>query len=359
MKTILILGASYGLLPGAKLSLAGHAVTLVGRGDEIARMALSPLEVRIMPRRAGDDIVLTVPVADQAIGGHIALATPDSIDPSRFDFVILAMQEPQYGDPAVSALMARIAVSERPCLSIMNLAPPPFLSRLGIDVGDLGGVFHSAAVWSKFNPSKITLASPDPQAIRPDPSAPGRLLCTLPSNFKAAPFAIADDQALLQSLASDMSHLEVAVGSGSVRPPVALVASSSLFVPLAKWPMLIAGNCRCVLPTGMRTIAEAVLDDIEASAEIYEQVRQLTLRLGAREQDLVKFQNYADTASRLVRPSSLARAIEAGVFNVERIDRLVQNLLAAQGLAGNLVDPVVALIDRRLAQNRTAPPPVS
>ena len=223
----------------------------------------------------------------------------------------------------------------------------------------LGGVFHSADVWSKFNPSKITLASPDPQAIRSDPSAPGRLLCTLPSNFKAAPFEIADDQALLQSLASDMSHLEVAVGSGSVRPPVALVASSSLFVPLAKWPMLIAGNCRCVLPTGMRTIAEAVLDDIEASAEIYEQVRQLTLRLGAREQDLVKFQNYADTASRLVRPSSLARAIEAGVFNVERIDRLVQNLLAAQGLAGNLVDPVVALIDRRLAQNRTAPPPVS
>ncbi|MFM9827968.1 MAG: ketopantoate reductase family protein, partial [Sphingomonas sp.] len=124
IKTILILGASYGLLPGAKLSLAGHAVTLVGRGDEIAIMAKTSLEVRITPRRPGDDIVLRVPVAARAAGGHIALATPDAIDPSSFDFVILAMQEPQYSDSAVAALMARIAASARPCLSIMNLAPP-------------------------------------------------------------------------------------------------------------------------------------------------------------------------------------------------------------------------------------------
>jgi hypothetical protein len=264
------------------------------------------------------------------------------------------MQEPQYRDSAVAGLMAEIAASARPCLSIMNLAPPPFLARLGIDAGGLDGVFHSAEVWAGFDPQKLTLASPDPQALRPDPAAPGRLHCTLPSNFKAAPFAVAEDQAVLQRLASDMSRVDVMTAAGRVRPPVALIASPSLFVPLAKWPMLVAGNCRCVLPSGIRTIAEAVLDDIETSAAVYEQVRQLSLRLGAREQDLVTFEAYADTASRLVRPSSLARAIEAGIPNVERIDRLISALLAKQAMPHDRVDPVVERIDMRLARNRMA-----
>lgn len=354
MTKILILGASYGLLPGAKLSLAGHHVTLVGRADEIAVMAQGPLEVRITPRRQAEEILLQVPVAAEAGPGRIALSTPDGVDLAQHEFVILAMQEPQYREAAVAGLMRAIAGSGRPCLSIMNLAPPPFLARLGIDVGGLDGVYHSADVWAAFDPQKLTLASPDPQALRPDPAAPGRLHCTLPSNFKAAPFALAGDQAVLQQLASDMSRLDIQTPAGKVRPPVAMIASPSLFVPLAKWPMLIAGNCRCVLPSGIRTIAEAVLDDIEASAAVYEQVRQLTLRLGAREQDLVTFQAYADTASRLVHPSSLARAIEAGIRNVERVDRLIGLLLADNGLASNQVDPVVSLIDDRLARNRAA-----
>jgi hypothetical protein len=358
MKKILILGASYGLLPGAKLSLAGHAVTLVGRSAEIATMAQSPLEVRITPRRTGEDITLVVPVADHSAPGRIALATPDRVDPLDFDLVVLAMQEPQYGDPVVAGMMARLAASGRPCLSIMNLAPPPFLARLGIDVAGLDGVFASAEVWAGFDPRRFTLASPDPQAVRPDPAAPGRLHCTLASNFKAAPFELAEDQALLQRLATDMSHVEVAAGDGVVRPPVALIASSSLFVPLAKWPMLITGNCRCVMPTGIRTIAEAVLTDLEASAAIYAQVGRLTMQLGARERDMVKFEHYAETAARLVRPSSLARAIEAGAPNVERVDRLIGRLLARHALPGDLVDPVVAQIDGRLARNRRVQAPV-
>jgi hypothetical protein len=352
MSAILILGAAYGLLPGAKLSLAGHAVTLIGRAGEIESMALHPLEVRIAPRRAGAEIVLTVPVAVTAGPGRIALTVPERADPAGHDLIILAMQEPQYRDPAVAELMARIAASGRPCLSIMNLAPPPFLTRLGIGAAALHGVYASGDVWAQFDPRKMTLASPDPQAVRPDPAEPGRLQVTLPSNFKAAPFALAEDQALLQRLAADMTHLEVAVGGAMVRPPVALIASSSLFVPLAKWPMLIAGNCRCVLPAGIRTIAETVLSDSAASAAVYEQVRQLTLALGAREQDLVPFAAYAKAAERLARPSSLARAIEAGASQIERIDRLIGNLLAAHGLARDLIEPVAALIDARLAQNR-------
>ncbi len=352
MQRVLILGAAYGMLPGAKLSLAGHGVTLVGRADEIARMAQAPLEVHIAPRRGGDDIVLRVPVAPRAAPGQIALATPERVDPAAQDLIILAMQEPQYRDPAVAALMAEVATSGRPCLSIMNLAPPPFLERLGIDTRDLADAYASGDVWARFDPARLSLASPDPQAVRPDPARPGLLRCLLPSNFKAAPFARAEDQALLEKLAADMSHLEVAVGGVAVRPPVALVASGSLFVPLAKWPMLIAGNCRCVLPAGVRTIAEAVHADLDASAAIYEHVRDLTLRLGAREQDLVKFRSYAEAALKLARPSSLANAIAAGAVAVERVDRLIQRLLHRYGMPDDRIDAIVDAIDQRLTGNR-------
>ena len=354
MSDILILGAAYGLLPGSKLSLAGHRVTLIGRSAEIAVMAQRALEVRIAPRRAGPEITLSVPVSDRAAAGRIALMTPGAADPAQHDLIILAMQEPQYHDPKVAELMERIAVSGRPCLSLMNLAPPPFLARLGIGGDALDGVYASAAVWARLDPSQMTLASPDPQAVRLDPAEPGKLQVTLPSNFKAAPFARAEDQALLQRLAADMSHLEVRCGDATVRPPVALIATTSLFAPLAKWPMLITGNCRCVLPDGIRTIAEAVLSDRPASAAVYEQVQQLALALGARSQDLVTFDAYAKAAARMERPSSLARAIEVGATQVERIDRLIGNLLVSRGLPEALVKPVGSLIDQRLERNHAA-----
>jgi hypothetical protein len=350
---ILVLGASYGLLPGVKLSLAGHAVTFVGRADEIGAMAREPICVEIPPRQGGEAIVLTAPVADRAGPARVALATPDAIDCAAFDFVLLAMQEPHYADPPVAALMAGIAAACLPCLSIMNMPPPPFLKRLEIDPSVAGfGVFRSGVVWNAFDPDKLTLASPDPQALRPDPATPGRLQVTLPSNFKAAPFAHASDQALLQRLASDLSHLKVELRGRAVRPPVALLAASSLFVPLAKWPMLIAGNCRCVLPEGMRTIAEAVLDDPAASAAIYEDVSDLVLALGAAPQDLVAFEAYARAAAELTRPSSLARALAAGATQVERVDLMIRNLMRLHDMDTPAIHSAVECIETWLARNR-------
>lgn len=350
---ILVLGASYGLLPGAKLSLAGHKVTLIGRADEIKGMASAPLQVAI-PARRGEGEMLLSPVTDTvARPGGIALRTPDAVDPADFDFIILAMQEPQFAAPELAPLMARVAASRRPCLSIMNLAPPPFLARLGIDAArDLAGVFQSSAIWAAFDPRHFSLASPDPQAFRPDPARPGHLQVSLPSNFKAAPFGDAADQALLQRLASDMSHLNVDHAGRRVRPPIALLAAPSLFVPLAKWPMLLTGNCRAVLPDGVRSIAEAVGADLQESHAIYEQVTALALALGARPQDMVSFAAYARAAERLTRPSSLARALDAGAVQIERVDLMVQRLMQARGHDTRLIDPVIAQIEARLATNR-------
>jgi hypothetical protein len=40
-----------------------------------------------------------------------------------------------------------------------------------------------------------------------------------------------------------------------------------VFVPLAKWPMLMTGNYRCVLDTEVRPIRDAVHSDPAASRE--------------------------------------------------------------------------------------------
>ena len=44
--------------------------------------------------------------------------------------------------------------------------------------------------------------------------------------------------------------------------PVKLRVHDSVFVPLAKWAMLMAGNYRCITKAGIRSIKEAVHTDI-------------------------------------------------------------------------------------------------
>lgn len=339
---ILVLGASYGLLPGVKLALAGHHVTFVGQEQEVARMVASDLVVRI-PQRRSDNVT-------QLRCASASFATPATADPEAADFIILAMQEPQFAHPAVAELTRRIGRSGKPCLSIMNLPPPPFLRRLGMDESVLAGAYSSASAWEGFDPQAISNASPDPQALRMNPDAPGELTVTLASNFKAAPFAREADQHLLEMLARDMSRLKV----DGIAPPVRLLAHSSPFIPLAKWPMLIAGNCRCIEADGIRTIAEAVLSDAEHSRAVYEVVLQAMVALGADPAVMVPFDAYAKAAVELVRPSSAARAIANGAQNIERIDKLVLQLMQANGLDTALVEPVVGMIEQRLTANRAA-----
>ena len=73
----------------------------------------------------------------------------------------------------------------------------------------------------------------------------------------------------------------------------------------------------------------------------------------ARLDIMVPYDAYARAARELVRPSSAARAIANGATAIERIDRLVLNLMSGKGLDTSLVEPVVSLIDQRLAANRS------
>jgi len=128
----------------------------------------------------------------------------------------------------------------------------------------------------------------------------------------------------------------------------------SIFVPLAKWAMLLTGNYRCVQKDAARSIKEAVHTDLAASRAVYEWVRELCIKLGAAPDDLVPFEKYASAAASLSRPSSAARALFAGAPNIERVDRLVQGVAAQKGMRNAIVDETVAMVDARLAANRKA-----
>ena len=112
-----------------------------------------------------------------------------------------------------------------------------------------------------------------------------------------------------------------------------LKAYDSIWVPLAKWSMLLAGNYRCITKDGMRTAQEAVHTDIETSRSVYNFVFDLCVKLGAKPDDLVPFEKYAAAAQSLSRPASAARALNNGVPNIERADKLVQLIAKQKGLS--------------------------
>jgi hypothetical protein len=155
-------------------------------------------------------------------------------------------------------------------------------------------------------------------------------------------------------LEADIEAVRVDLGTGAIELPVKLKVHESVFVPLAKWAMLIAGNYRCVQKDGMHSIKETVHADLRASREVYNWVVELCTSLGAHINDMVPFEKYAAAAQGLTGPSSAARALFGGARDIERVDRLVQCVAARKGMRLEALDETVALIDARLELNRRA-----
>jgi hypothetical protein len=342
---ILILGASYGSLLATKLAMAGHRVSLVCTRPTAELIEREGTLVRI-PVRGRESLA---EIASKALPGTVSATTPGMADPAGFDLVVLAMQEAQYGSRGVRELMRRIAQARRPCLAIMNMPPLPYLRRIrGLATESLADCYADAAVWEDFDPALITMASPDAQAFRPHEEAKNVLQVGLPTNFKAARFEDEAPTALLRELEAG---IEAARYQG-MEIPVKLKVHDSVFVPLAKWPMLIAGNYRCVQPNHMIAIREAVHGNLRESREIYEWVAALCTRLGAEPDDLVPFEKYAKAAEGLAKPSSAARALFGGAEHIERVDSLVRSIARQHGLWCDALHEIVALVDQRLERNR-------
>jgi hypothetical protein len=342
---ILIMGASYGSLLGTKLALAGHSTHLICLPAEADLINKEGAVVRL-PVKGREGLV---EVNSKKLPGKITAGGTAGVKPSDHDLVALAMQEPQYRSPGVRELLDAVAKAKVPCMSIMNIPPLPYLARIpGLNVAALRGCFTDATVWDGFDPKLVTLCSPDPQAFRPPDEKVNVLQVRLPTNFKAARFDSDKHTAILRGLESD---IEAARFDG-MELPVKLKVHDSIFVPLAKWAMLLAGNYRCVQKDGMRPIKDAVHSDVAASRSVYNWVVKLCVSLGASEKDMVPFEKYATAALSLLSPSSAARALAAGAPNIERTDRLVQMIGAQKGMRNDVVDQTVALVDGWLEKNR-------
>jgi hypothetical protein len=241
--------------------------------------------------------------------------------------------------------MIKIAAAKLPCLSIMNMPPLPYLRRIpALADMDLEESYTNALVWERFEPGLVSLCSPDPQAFRPPEEAANVLHVGLPTNFKAATFADEAHNRLLRELEADID----AVTLDGMDVPVKLRVFDSLFVPLAKWSMLLTGNYRCITLHEPKPIRDAVHDDLKLSQSIYDHVDAVARRLGADPKDQVPFAKYAKAAESLLKPSSAARAVANGAPFIERVDLLVKLISSQIGMPNAEIDRTVQVVDQKL-----------
>ena len=150
--------------------------------------------------------------------------------------------------------------------------------------------------------------------------------------------------ALLRELEADIA----AVTLDGKDVPVKLKVFDSLFVPLAKWSMLLTGNYRCITAHEPRPIRDAVHEDLNLSKSIYTHVDAIAQRLGADPKDQVPFEKYAKAAESLLKPSSAARAVARGAPFIERVDLLVQLISQQLQMPNAEIARTVEIIDHKL-----------
>ncbi|HEY2539478.1 MAG TPA: hypothetical protein VGI28_08285, partial [Stellaceae bacterium] len=303
---VLMMGASYGSLLATKLLFGDHKITLVCLPAEVEAFNSEGAIVRMPIRGRNEPIELN----SRKLPGQLRAAGPTAVNPADYDLVVLAMQEPQYRSPGVRELLDAVARARVPCMSIMNMPPLPYLKRIpGLATDPLRACYTDVSVWNNFEPGLLTLCSPDPQAIRPPGEKINVLQVTLPTNFKAARFADDGPTNILKQMQKEIEAVRYDAGEGPIDLPVKLKVHESIFVPLAKWAMLLTGNYRCVTKDGAIDIKDAVHRDVAASRSVYDWVREVSRKIGAAGDDLVPFEKYAAAANDLVRPSSAARAL--------------------------------------------------
>ena len=344
----LILGASYGSLLGCKMALAGYSTTLVCTAPT-AKLINEAGTVIHFPVRGLDK---TVTVASKDLPGTISAATPDNVNIDDYDLVVLGMQEPQYRNAEVRELLNKAAKAKLPCMAIMNMPPLPYIKRLpGVDASSVDSCYADSSVWDNFEPGLVTLASPDPQAFRPPDAEKNVLQVSLPTNFKVARFESDEHTAMLRQIEKDIIDARFNFEGNDIELPVKVKVHDSLYVPLAKWSMLMTGNYRCVHKDGMIAIKDAVHTDLEASKSIYEWTAKLCEELGADAADLVPFEKYANAAKGLSQPSSAAKALANGTAAIERVDKLVMLLAAQKNMDSKIVNEIVDNVEWYLARN--------
>ncbi len=216
---ILLMGASYGSLLASKMLFGGHRIHLVCLPSEADLINAEGFRVRLPVKGRKDPIVLD----SRNLPGKVTAGPAAGVNPEDYDLVGLCMREPQYRSSGVRELLDAVAKSRVPCMSIMNMAPLPYVKRIpGLDYEPLRAAYTDPAVWDDFDPASITLNSPDPQAIRPPDEPVNVLMVTLPTNFKVARFDGEKPTAILRQLEKDIESARFDTPEGKVELPVKL-----------------------------------------------------------------------------------------------------------------------------------------
>jgi len=352
---ILILGASYGSLLASKLLLAGHRVTLVCTAPTAKIINREGTVVRIPVKGRSELVILdSCDIAQYAPSSNLDARVPEDVEPDGYDLVVLGMQEPQYSASGVRELLKRIAHAKVPAVAIMNMPPLPFLKRFPqLQVEQLMECYREPALWEDFEPGLVTLASPDPQAFRPDNAQKNELQVSLPTNFKVARFEMPEHTEMLKRIQTGIEQVRWYLPNrDEVELPVKVKVFDSLYVPLAKWSMLMTGNYRCIEESSVRSIKDAVHSNLEESNAIYNWTVSLCVAMGADKKDMVPFDKYANAALGLAKPSSVARALSSGAVNIERVDKLIRNVARQFDVKSESVDLLVQRVDEGLDFNR-------
>ena len=309
-RKILILGASYGSLLGVKLALAGHAVKLVCLPAEAALINAKGAIVRL-PVKGREGLV---EVNSRDLPGKLGADGPGAVDPADYDLVALAMQEPQYRSPGVRELLAAVAKSGVPCMSIMNMPPMTYLRRIpGVDADKLRRLLHRRIGVGRVRAAAHDAVQPRPAGV---PPARGR-------GQRAA--GAAADQLQGGALRVGRAHRAPARARrghrggplrrrrrAKIELPVKLKVHDSVFVPLAKWAMLLAGNYRCVQAESVRSDQGSGARRPGGIARGLRMGGEALHLAGRRRGRLVPFEKYAAAALSLGSPSSAARALAGG-----------------------------------------------
>src|SRR5690242_15241900 len=99
---VMIMGASYGSLLATKLLFAGHKVKLVCLPSEADLINQEGTRVRLPIKGKSE----RVEIDSRKLPGHLSADVPTAVNPSDYDLVALAMQEPQYRAAGVRELLA-------------------------------------------------------------------------------------------------------------------------------------------------------------------------------------------------------------------------------------------------------------
>src|SRR5713101_8141104 len=234
---IMIMGASYGSLLASKILFGSHQLHLICLPAEADLINGEGFRVR-MPVKGRKD---QIEIDSRKLPGKVTAGGAAGVNPKNYDLVGLAMQEPQYRSPGVRELLDAVAKSKVPCMSIMNMPPLPYVKRIpGLNYDALKPAYTDPTVWDSFDPATLTLCSPDPQAIRPPDEKVNVLMVTLPTNFKVARFDSDKSTAILRQLEQEIEAIRYDAPDGKLELPVKLRVYDSIFVPLAKWAMLLA-----------------------------------------------------------------------------------------------------------------------